>query len=84
MKTFIEYLIKNIVTNPEEVVVEEKDEDGFIVYYISVAGTDMGIVIGKEGRRFNALRNIAKAKAIKDDVRIRIILKEEGEINKDS
>ena len=36
----------------------------------------MGTVIGKEGRNINSLRNLAKAKAIKDNIRIKIILED--------
>jgi predicted RNA-binding protein YlqC (UPF0109 family) len=39
----------------------------------------MGVVIGKEGKNIKALRNIAKAKAIKDNVRIQIVLEENTE-----
>ena len=77
MKQFIEYILKNIVSKPESVIVEESDDQGETLYSLTVAPEDMGIVIGKEGRNINAIRNMAKAKAIKENVRIRIFLNEE-------
>lgn len=79
MKEFIEYLIKQIVTKPEEAVVNESREGENFNYIIKVAQEDMGIVIGKEGHTIRSLRNLARAKAIRDNVRIRIDLEESGE-----
>ncbi len=76
MKKFIEYLVKEISTKPEEVKIEEINAEGTKVYQIHVSEDDMGVVIGKEGKNIRSLRNLAKAKAIKDNVRIQIILEE--------
>lgn len=76
MKEFIEYLLKEISNKPEDAVVEEFEENGTYVYQIHVAEEDMGVVIGKEGKNIKALRNLAKAKAIKDNIRIQIVLEE--------
>jgi len=76
MKEFIEYLVKNIVTKPEAVEVKEISQEGGMDYMVKVADEDMGIIIGKEGKTIKSVRNLAKAKAIKDDVRIRIDLEE--------
>ena len=76
MQAFIEYLIKELVSKPDQVVIEKQDIEGFDTYIISVAQEDMGLIIGKEGNTINSLRNLIKAKAIKDDVRVRIQLNE--------
>ena len=76
MKEFIEYLLKEISNKPEDAIVEEFEENGTYVYQIHVAEEDMGVVIGKEGKNIKALRNLAKAKAIKDNIRIQIVLEE--------
>jgi len=76
MKEFLEYLIKEISTKPEEVKVEETQDNGFYTYSIRVSEDDMGVVIGKDGKTIRALRNLAKAKAIKDNVRIQVVLEE--------
>ena len=76
MKDFIEFLVKQIVSNPTEVSVSETTEDGIRVYKIKASPEDMGVIIGKEGRNIKSLRNLAKAKAIKDNERIKVIVEE--------
>ena len=80
MKEFIEYLVKQLVNNPNEVEVTETQESGLLSYRIKVANEDMGIVIGKEGKNIKSIRNLAKSKAIKDNVRINIELLEASEV----
>ena len=79
MKEFLEYLLKQIVSKPEDIAITENEEDGIKVYLVKVAPEDMGIVIGKEGRNIKSIRNMAKAKAIKDNVRISVVLQEENQ-----
>lgn len=80
MKEFIEYLLNQIVSQPEQIKVEESDEGGLKVYKIHVAVEDMGTVIGKEGHTIKSLRDLVRAKAIKDNVRVRIIVEESQEM----
>lgn len=79
MKDFIEYLIKEICTKPESVSVEETNENGYYTYKILADETDMGVIIGKEGRTIKSIRNMAKAKAIKDNIRISVILEDHND-----
>jgi len=78
MKNFIEYLVKEIVKHPEEVSVSQEDVEGTQIYTISVNNEDMGLVIGKQGRTIRSIRDLTKAKAIKENVRIRIELHEDA------
>ena len=80
MKEFIEYLVKQLVNNPDEVEVTETQESGLLSYKIKVANEDMGIVIGKEGKNIKSIRNLAKSKAIKENIRINIELLETSEV----
>jgi predicted RNA-binding protein YlqC (UPF0109 family) len=66
----LEFLVKALVEEPEAVVVEEMEEDGDLVYEITVADGDLGRVIGKGGRVANAIRTIAKAAAVRIDRRV--------------
>jgi uncharacterized protein len=66
----LEFLVKALVEEPEAVVVEELEEEGDLVYEISVAEGDLGRVIGKGGRVANAIRTIAKAAAVRIDRRV--------------
>jgi predicted RNA-binding protein YlqC (UPF0109 family) len=78
MKEFLEYILKSIVKNPEEVVVTESKEDTLYTYSIKVAQSDMGIVIGKEGRTIKSIREMAIAKAIKEQKRVNVLLLEDN------
>jgi predicted RNA-binding protein YlqC (UPF0109 family) len=66
----LEFLVRALVEDPEAVKVEELEEDGDLVYEISVAEEDLGRVIGKGGRVANAIRTIAKAAAVRLDRRV--------------
>lgn len=70
MTELLEFLVRSLVEDPEAVVVEELEEDGDLVYEISVAEGDLGRVIGKGGRVANAIRTIAKAAAVRIDRRV--------------
>ena len=70
MTELLEFLVKALVEDPEAVTVEELEEDGDLVYEISVAEGDLGRVIGKGGRVANAIRTIAKAAAVRIDRRV--------------
>jgi hypothetical protein len=69
MKDLIEYMARAIVEHPDEVVVTEEEEEDLIVYRLRVAESDMGRVIGKEGRIANAMRTLLKVAAIRKGTR---------------
>jgi len=69
MKDLIEYMARAIVDYPDEVVVTEEDEKDYIVYRLRVAESDMGKVIGKQGRIANAMRTLLKVAAIRKGTR---------------
>jgi uncharacterized protein len=70
MTELLEFLVKALVEEPEAVEVEELEEDGDLIYEISVAEGDLGRVIGKGGRVANAIRTLAKAAAVRLDRRV--------------
>jgi hypothetical protein len=70
MTELLEFLVRALVEDPEAVEVEELEEDGDLVYEITVAEDDLGRVIGKGGRVANAIRTIAKAAAVRLDRRV--------------
>jgi predicted RNA-binding protein YlqC (UPF0109 family) len=70
MTELLELLVKSLVEDPDAVEVEELEEEGDLVYEISVAEADLGRVIGKGGRVANAIRTIAKAAAVRLDRRV--------------
>ena len=70
MTELLEFLVRALVEDPGAVEVEELEEDGDLVYEITVAEDDLGRVIGKGGRVANAIRTIAKAAAVRIDRRV--------------
>ena len=50
MKGLLEVIAKSLVDNPDEVVVTEKETEKGLVLELKVAPSDMGKVIGKQGR----------------------------------
>jgi predicted RNA-binding protein YlqC (UPF0109 family) len=71
MKDLLEYLARGLVDNPDEVSVNEVEEDdGTLVLELSVAGEDYGNVIGRGGRTASALRTIIKSASVKDKRRV--------------
>ena len=47
-KNLLEYLVKNLVTNPDKVVVSEEEKDSKIILHLTVDSADMGRIIGKQ------------------------------------
>jgi len=70
MKELVEVIAKSLVDNPDEVVVSEKEDDKAIVVELRVAPSDMGKVIGKQGRIAKAIRAVVKAAASKIDKKV--------------
>jgi predicted RNA-binding protein YlqC (UPF0109 family) len=66
----LEFIVRALVEDPDAVEVEELEEDGDLIYEISVAEGDLGRVIGKGGRVANAIRTVAKAAAVRIDRRV--------------
>ena len=72
MKEILETIIKNLVENENEVSVTEKTEERSITYEVRVAESDLGKVIGKQGRIAKSIRTIMKSIAGKEQKRINV------------
>ena len=70
MKELVEVIAKALVENPDEVVVTQKEEGKNITVELHVAPSDMGKVIGKQGRIAKAIRSVVKAVSSKDNKRV--------------
>lgn len=66
MQSLIEYLVKALVDEPDQVTITEVSQDEATTYEVRVAPGDLGKVIGKQGRIANALRTVVKSVAMKD------------------
>lgn len=63
MKDLVEHLAKILVEDPDSVSVDEKVEDEVTVYELRVAESDLGRVIGRDGRIAKAMRTIIRSAA---------------------
>ena len=70
MKELVEVIAKALVDYPDEVVVEETTEGKNVTVNLHVAATDMGKVIGKQGRIAKAIRTVVKAATSNDNKRV--------------
>ncbi len=70
MKELLETIARSLVDHPEEVRVNEIENDSTEILELSVAEEDMGKVIGKQGRIAKAIRTVIKAAAIKENVKV--------------
>ncbi|MCI8876075.1 MAG: KH domain-containing protein [Lachnospiraceae bacterium] len=70
MKELVEVIAKALVDHPEEVVVSQTETDRTITLELRVAQSDMGKVIGKQGRIAKAIRSVVKAAASKEDKKV--------------
>ena len=74
MKELLETIVSELVENKDavEVVVDEPNAEGIVVYHLHVAPDDMGRVIGKQGRIAKAIRVVMRAGASRVDQKIMV------------
>ena len=73
MLEFLKYICSLIVDHPQDIQIEENSfADNVYQYILKVNDQDTGQIIGKEGKIIQAIRNIAKILAIKEEKQIRI------------
>jgi predicted RNA-binding protein YlqC (UPF0109 family) len=65
IRTLIEQIAKSLVDDPAQVSVEEVDGEGAVVLELKVAPSDLGKVIGKQGRTARAMRTLLGAAGMK-------------------
>ncbi len=70
MKDLVEVIAKALVDNPDEVVVTEEQDGKNVTVNLHVAASDMGKVIGKQGRIAKAIRTVVKAATVNDNKRV--------------
>jgi predicted RNA-binding protein YlqC (UPF0109 family) len=70
LKELVEVIAKALVDHPEEVVVTETRDGRNVKISLHVAQSDMGKVIGRQGRIARAIRSVVKAASTRENVRV--------------
>lgn len=72
MKELVEVIAKSLVDHPEDVRVEEKQQDRQVTLELRVDEDDMGKVIGRQGRIAKAMRTVVKAAATRENKKVSV------------
>jgi len=76
MKELIHYIATSLVDNPDQVQVNETEQEDTVIIELTVAKEDLGKVIGKQGRTARAMRALLSAAAGKANKRSRLEIME--------
>lgn len=68
MLDLLEFIVKNIVKNKDDVKIEEKQDGKVKIYYVYVNKADIGAVIGKGGNTAQAIRTVVKSMNSRDRI----------------
>lgn len=72
MKEILQTIILNLVDNKEAVEIKEVNGEKSIIFEVKVAESDMGKIIGKQGRLAKSIRTVIKAVANKEQKRVSV------------
>jgi len=72
MKELVEYIAKSIVNEPDEIVVEEEEDENGLTLKLKVADDDKGRIIGKQGKIAEAIRALLRVKVAKAGTKVRL------------
>ena len=77
MKELVQFIVTSLVDHPDEVDVAEVETDDGLIIELSVAGSDMGRIIGKGGRVVNAIRTVVDVAAKQRGISVSLELLED-------
>lgn len=80
-RDFVEYVVKQIVDNPDEVVVERTIDEMGVLITLKVSKDDMGKIIGKSGQTAKAIRILLRIIGSKNNARVNLKIVEPGQEN---
>ncbi len=76
MKSLLEFILLRMVEHPEDLEINEVEEMGLTVYKLKLHPDDIGRVIGRGGNMIKAIRKLAQVRAVKDHLRVRVVIEE--------
>ena len=71
MYELIDFIVKSLVDNKEDVQIEQVQEGKLTIFNVTVAQNDMGQLIGKQGKMAEAIRTVVKAMDSRKPIRIK-------------
>jgi len=77
MQAYLEYVVKGLVSNPEQVTVTPVEKNGQTVYELRLHPSDVGKIIGQQGKTINAIRSLLTAGSAKKGLRCSIEIVED-------
>lgn len=78
MKEFVEYVVKNLVDNPDAVKINVIGGTQTLIIELSVDKADIGKIIGKRGKTINAIRVLLMSVASRNGIRVNLEILEEA------
>lgn len=70
MKDFVHRIIKSLVDHEDQIEIHEIVGEKTLMYEVRVADSDVGKIIGRNGRTINAIRTLLRAATVKDNKKI--------------
>ena len=71
-KDFLSFIINALVTNTDDVIIEQREDDLGTLLSLKVHKNDMGTIIGKDGKTINAIRTVLRVYGSKADLRVNL------------
>ncbi|OGN19100.1 MAG: hypothetical protein A3F25_01025 [Candidatus Yanofskybacteria bacterium RIFCSPHIGHO2_12_FULL_45_19b] len=75
-KQFVEYIVKQIVNNPNDVVVTRQVDEMGVLLSVSVHKDDMGLLIGRQGSTAKAIRTLVRIIGTRNNARVNLRIEE--------
>lgn len=72
MKELLNYIVRNLVDNPDEISIVERNLDGETVFEVRAAEEDMGKIIGRHGRIVKEIRVLMRSAAQKQGKKVSV------------
>jgi uncharacterized protein len=78
MQGFVEYVVKGLVSHPDDVTVTPVAREGTTIYEVRMHPDDVGKVIGRQGMTINAIRSLMLSGSAKKGLRCSLEIVEDG------
>jgi uncharacterized protein len=79
MQTFLEYVVRGLVQQPDAVTITPVERGGATIYELRLAPQDVGKVIGRQGQTINAIRSLLQAGSAKQGLRCSLEIVEDNQ-----